>query len=132
MRDANNVTMDFNSLSKDYAETMKIASKLKTGDTISEDDYNKLGSAAEGYFTKMLDGTYKLTKDASDFYDAIKADQIKNFKDSLEQQRNNIATMKEAMSKDFDMETITKKMGNVNKIGDFFYTLFQKAPLFSW
>lgn len=60
-----------------------IASKLKTfdevskigqGDTISEEQYNTLSTTAQSYFTLMADGTYKLTQDALDFYQAVQAD----------------------------------------------------------
>ncbi|MCM1323996.1 MAG: hypothetical protein NC218_07530 [Acetobacter sp.] len=62
---------DFDTLAEKYAEIHKIIDGLETGDTISAEDYEALGEAGQGYFTRMLDGTYKLTEDAAKFYETI-------------------------------------------------------------
>lgn len=60
----------FDAIAKKYAEVTKVMKDLKEGDVISQEDFNKLGKGADQYFTKMLDGTYKLTGDAEEFYNA--------------------------------------------------------------
>ena len=117
MRDANDATADFTSLASKYAEVMKIAANLKTGDTISAEDYNKLGSAADGYFTRMLDGTYKLTKDASDFYDAIKSNQVELFRDTLETEKKDLETLEAARAQNFDINALSKNQRGVGELG---------------
>lgn len=97
-----NATKDFNSLAEQYGDIHKIIDNMSLGDTISEEDYNKLGSAAEGYFTRMLDGTYKLTKSATEFRRAIEQSQIKDFQKSLDNQRNNIKVIENASNYDFN------------------------------
>lgn len=130
MRDANNVTMDFSKIATEYAEAMKIASGLETGKTISAEDYQKLGDVAEGYFTKMLDGTYKLTKDASDFYDVVKEDKVKDFKDSLGEQRNKIVGLQDLRNRDYDLTKLSEVQGENHKFRDTMYDLGQNVSDF--
>lgn len=118
-----NATKDFNSLAEQYGEIHKIIDNMSLGDTISEEDYNKLGSAAEGYFTRMLDGTYKLTKSATEFRRAIEQSQIKDFQKSLDNQRNNIKVIENASNYDFNnlsnnqdtRSTIEQTLGTVGE-----------------
>lgn len=65
---------DSDALSKaqsNFKEINDIVKNLKLGDTISPESYAKLGDGADQYFTKMADGTYKLTTDAKAFYDIV-------------------------------------------------------------
>ena len=65
---------DSDALSKaqsNFKEINDIVKNLKLGDTISPENYAKLGNGANQYFTKMADGTYKLTTDAKAFYDIV-------------------------------------------------------------
>lgn len=65
---------DSDSLSKaqsNFKEINDIVKNLKLGDTISPENYAKLGDGADQYFTKMADDTYKLTTDAKAFYDIV-------------------------------------------------------------
>ncbi len=65
---------DSDSLSKaqsNFKEINDVVKNLKLGDTISPENYAKLGDGADQYFTKMADGTYKLTTDAKAFYDIV-------------------------------------------------------------
>lgn len=112
MRRASDATSEFNSLAEAYADVMKIAAELQFGDTISAEDYAKLGDSAEEYFTRMLDGTYKLTKDASDFYNTIKTNQIETFRNSLEDQRRNLDTLRTAQQGNFDTGTLSQNQGD--------------------
>ena len=56
-----------------WAETQSIIKGLKSGDTISDEDYQKLVNqygteAMDVYFSTMADGTHRLIQDADDFY----------------------------------------------------------------
>ena len=65
---------DSDALSKaqsNFKEINDIVKNLKLGDTISPENYAKLGDGADQYFTKMADGTYKLTTNAKAFYDIV-------------------------------------------------------------
>lgn len=59
-----------------YAEANKISSKMKKiGETISAEDFltmsSYLGTETDKYFTRMLDGTYKLIKGADQLQDRV-------------------------------------------------------------
>ena len=54
---------------KKIDEQYKLVSKK--GDTITGEEYNNLGAAAQQYFVKMKDGTYMLTASALEFYNAL-------------------------------------------------------------
>ena len=71
-----------------YAELHGIIDGLKTGDTIQELDFKKLGPGAEDFFVLMADGTYKLVADAQLFYDFMN-------EQSISQHRNNYRLAKE-------------------------------------
>ena len=79
-------TETLGSLSEDYVELDNILKEVQeTGDTISKESYEKLDpEIAEEYFTKMIDGTYMLTKDAEDFYKAVSNTKFKGFEDAIE------------------------------------------------
>lgn len=108
MREATGATQDFNSLSKTYGEIHEIIDELATGDTISAENYEKLGSVAEGYFTKMLDGTYKLIGDANTFYDAVQNEQIEKFSDALDSQREQLNKAQKFSQIDYDQEALNE------------------------
>ena len=60
------------SFSSNLADITKITSQLDKGDTISAEDYEKLGSEiTDGFFAPMADGTYVLTAKADEFKDHI-------------------------------------------------------------
>lgn len=108
MREATGATHDFNSLSKTYGEIHEIIDELSTGDTISAENYEKLGDVASGYFTKMLDGTYKLTADAEDFYEAVQNEQIGKFSEALDAQREQLERTQELSSLDYDQKALNE------------------------
>lgn len=81
---------DTSGLEQSYADITKITDKLKTGDTIKEADYNTLGDVAEGYFTKMADGTYMLTTEAETFQKAVKEVQIEKLAEGLSRVKNGL------------------------------------------
>ena len=89
---------DSDALSKaqsNFKEINDIVKNLKLGDTISPEDYAKLGDGADQYFTKMADGTYKLTTDAKAFYDIV----MRQRRDEFTQ------TYKDAQSKAVELQT---------------------------
>lgn len=47
-----------------YAERQEIVDNLKLGDTISPEEFDKLGKGYEGFFKLMEDGTYQLIEDS--------------------------------------------------------------------
>ena len=108
MQEATGATKDFNSLSKAYADIHSIIDELETGDTISSEDYQKLGEGASEYFTKMLDGTYKLTADAEDFYEAVQNQQIEQFSASLDEQRKQLMRAEGLANIDYDQDALTE------------------------
>ena len=80
------------SLTETYAAIHDIIDGLEVGDTISEEDYQTLGAGASSYFTMMMDGTYKLTGDAKEFYKLVQGQQIGDFRnqiDKIQQQNDN-------------------------------------------
>ena len=70
-------------LQNDYARNTEIVGKVSNGGTISEDDFKKLDSEYQNYFTMMLDGTYKLTSSAEDLKEALQGDYIQKFRDQI-------------------------------------------------
>lgn len=108
MQEATGATKDFNSLSKTYADIHSIIDELETGDSISSEDYQKLGEGASEYFTKMLDGTYKLTADAEDFYEAVQNQQIEQFSASLDEQRKQLMRAEGLANIDYDQDALTE------------------------
>lgn len=67
---------ELSNIQKTYKEIQDIAKDLSTGDTISDEEYNKLSSqigteAMDGFFSTMADGTHQLVGDAEDFYNVI-------------------------------------------------------------
>lgn len=69
-----------------FATLNEFAKGLESGDTISAEDYDKFdlyGMEMDQYFTKMADGTYKLIGDAEEFYNAVRAASLKDFKSSV-------------------------------------------------
>ena len=69
-------------LAKEF-QTLSELEKLKQGDIISQDTYNSIDEKLRSYFTLMADGTYKLTQDAVDFYQAVHNERKAVFKDEL-------------------------------------------------
>jgi len=60
--------------------------KLSDGAIIEEKDYAALEAASNStsqYFTKMLDGTYKLTGSAEEFFNLVHKESIESAKEQL-------------------------------------------------
>lgn len=75
MQELNGISQGFNleEAQQTLTATQNIIKNLSGyGDTISAEDYEKLGEGAENYFTQMADGTYMLTASVSEFTKAMK------------------------------------------------------------
>lgn len=90
-------------VAKAIGEIDKIVSNLKQGDTISDEDYNKLitdgisEDILNNYFMTMSDGTHKLIGDAESFADVvknIKADKLIDARNSIINQQGELDSMK--------------------------------------
>ena len=108
--------LSFDQLAERYKEISDIVTDMQTGDTISAEDYVKLGGAANNYFTRMMDGTYKLTGDAKEFYDVVQSQQINKFKENnskLESQKNLLTDMK-----GYDFEGLMRSSVSAHHVQD--------------
>lgn len=79
MRAVAKETDDLTKLQNDYAEAKKAIKGLKIGDTIDKEAYDKLTVEGQSYFTKMLDGTYKLVAGADLLQQSIKDSYMDRF-----------------------------------------------------
>ena len=89
-------------LQEQYTAIQGIIDGLETGDTISPEDFFALGDAADGYFTQMMDGTYKLTGDAEEFYKLVQDQQIQKFKSGISELQEKNANLQNISGYDFD------------------------------
>lgn len=93
------VAMTADKAASEFAKLHKIIDGIKTGDTISQEDYLALGAGYEDYFMKMADGTYKLVGDAEEFYNAVNGQSINNFVHAVAEAQNtydNLLTYKKS------------------------------------
>lgn len=80
--------IDLEKFTNNFQEIHKVIDKLKDGSVVDSADYNMLLAASEGtsdYFTKMLDGTYKLIGDAKEFYNLVHEQQVDEAKKKIGQ-----------------------------------------------
>lgn len=118
------------SLTKTYASIHKIIDGLKQGDTISAEDYKALGDSAKGYFTQLLDGTYKLTGDAKKFYETVQNGLIEDAKANIDNLRSQTDDMKEVSGYDYDRLTkVANSRNDYNEIEYDFDTINQQVEL---
>lgn len=82
---------DTTAFCEQLANVVKIIDGLNTGDTISADDYAKLGEGYEDYFMLMADGTYKLIGQAEAFHDAVMSKTVDDLRDKMAEANANIA-----------------------------------------
>lgn len=101
--DTMNLASDpLSALQEQYAAIQGIIDGLETGDTISPEDFFALGDAADGYFTQMMDGTYKLTGDAEEFYKLVQDQQIQKFKSGISELQEKNANLQNISGYDFN------------------------------
>ena len=102
----NNFTAD--QFREEFAELSEIVSGLGVGDTISAEDYAKLGEGYSEYFTLMADGTYKLTGDAEEFYNTVMQNKRQELMNSIQ---DNKKILEESQAQ---YEAAGKSMGNMD------------------
>ena len=71
------------SLSEKFKSIQDITKGLKTGDTISKEDYEKLGPDYEQFFRPMADGTYQLIEEANQFHRIVNEKSIAPFEQKV-------------------------------------------------
>lgn len=89
-------------LSHTSAKAWELAQKLNDGDSISAEDYSELSAAQQSYFSLMLDGTYKLTGDAKEFYDLVHQQMISDTQSKMEALSNQNDLYKSFQNMDWD------------------------------
>lgn len=97
--------------SLDYAKVMKIIGDIKIGDTISAEEYSKLGDGYEEYFRLMADGTYQLTNDAEEFYNLVKENALQQFINKINDASNSNKNINNVVGKfntDYSRGALTK------------------------
>lgn len=88
-----------------YKNIHEVIDSLSDGDIISDEDYQKLGEAANGYFIKMLDGTHKLIGSAKDFQDQVQKgliEEARNQRAGLYNKNEKLYELKNTDRYDFD------------------------------
>ena len=114
--------------SLDYAEVMKIIGDIKIGDTISAEEYSKLGDGYEEYFRLMADGTYQLTSDAEEFYNLVKENALQQFINKINNASNSNKNINNVVGKfntDYSKEALTKNTYHIG-YGDNYSDAFDK------
>ena len=121
MSGAGNVTKD---LTSQYAKNKEVVDKLSDGDIISADDFNKLDAEYQDYFTRMLDGTYKLVGGAEALQQALKDDYTKAFK----AQNNDLRDENSQIQNTIDSDNVDrlKTAGGTGQASDFDSTVLQQ------
>lgn len=98
MNKATAATKDWDSLSSSYKDVHDIIDDLQNGGKISKENYEKLGSAAEGYFQRMLDGTYQLVGSALDLKDAVEKSQLNKFAQNIKDEQKQVKSLQNLQS----------------------------------
>ena len=106
-------------LSAAYDNIQNIISKLEEGSSISEEDYNKLDVASQSYFSKALDGTYKLIGSAEELQRVASEDFINKSLNEQEHQLDRIQSLSQ-LSQDQDEYT---RLTQVASNGDGTYSV---------
>ena len=112
-----------------YKTAHEIIDDLKTGDTISSEDYENLktmGINMSDYFVQMADGSYKLTADAKEFYDVVNAKTLEQFQNNIDALRGQKADVNNLQNSTYDKDSIatmdTNMIGMIkqddDKLGD--------------
>ena len=112
-----------------YKTAHDIIDDLKTGVTISSEDYDNLktmGINMSDYFVQMADGSYKLTADAKEFYDVVNAKTLEQFQNNIDALRGQKADVNNLQNSTYDKDSIatmdTNMIGMIkqdnDKLGD--------------
>ena len=103
-------------LGKKFKTMTDITNGLEQGDSISADDYKALDSEVQGYFTMMMDGTYKLTGSAKELQETVQKIGIADYQDNIskiEEQNANLNRLK-----GYDSNTLLTDQNYQNNAGE--------------
>lgn len=103
-------------LGEKFKTMTDITNGLEQGDSISADDYKALGSEVQGYFTMMMDGTYKLTGSAKELQETVQKIGIADYQDNIskiEEQNANLNRLK-----GYDSNTLLTDQNYQNNAGE--------------
>ena len=106
----------FDALAEKYAEIHEIIDGLEMGDTISAEDYQALGEAGNGYFTRMMDGTYKLTGDAEEFYKLVQGQEIAKYQANISKLQDRNDTLQSISG--YDFQGLSQNANYQNEAGE--------------
>ena len=100
-------------------KTLNEISKLQQGDTISAEQYDQLSAGLQSYFTLMADGTYKLTKDALDFYQAVRGEVKNTLEKQVSEQAELVTTATNIVSRgrDYYLQNIGDNQARITTEG---------------
>lgn len=110
------VTESLEDFQSRYADIHKIIDGIATGDTISAEDYGKLSDNSKQYFAMMLDGTYKLTANAAEFYEAVQEELISEATQKVKDINSNTDELRNLQG--YDYEGLTKNASYVDDMGN--------------
>lgn len=91
-----------------FSELHSIIDGLSDGDSINSEDYDKLGSEYQKYFRLQLDGTYKLIGAAKDLQNALKENQIEEFKSEIENRGSEIQRLEGIQNKNYNFDNLSQ------------------------
>ena len=83
MREINRIAGTFESASEHYNTYTGVADNVASGKSIEAEDYDKLSTAAQEYFTRMADGTYQMTGNAEEFAAVMHELSLSGFYDNI-------------------------------------------------
>ena len=101
-------------LGESYKAVTDITSGLSTGDTISSDDYNTLSDNAQSYFTRMMDGTYKLIGSAEELNEVVQQEGISDYQENISKLEEKQSQYKSIANYDKDTVEKTASKGTFN------------------
>jgi hypothetical protein len=83
MIEINRIAGTFASASERYNTYAGVADDVASGKSIEAEDYNKLSTAAQEYFTRLVDGTYEMTGNAEEFAAVMRELSLSGFYDNI-------------------------------------------------
>ena len=96
----NEGAMGFENAANKYKTLSEIVDSLKSGDTITAEQFKELGPGMEDYFMRMADGTYKLIGDAEAFYAAVNEQQLEGFENTITAKTEDNAEIENVLNHD--------------------------------
>lgn len=109
----NAAAVDFSSAQDYYAQMQKLG-QTEFGDTIEEEDYQKLTAEGKEYFQLMADGTYQMVGDAREFQNMMKNEAMSKYDQVAmnNQQRLDQIDYIQNNTDDFNYDNLTSNVHN--------------------